>query len=124
MSERSARSNRASVNAWLRERRAADEAAAEAALAAMAASKPDPLRDPPDYVVLRHSHDMPLEYWADRYEGYWYNLDSMPRIIARLEPALAVAEPTGRLEFRDDGAAAEVWEIRLTTPNERREEQV
>lgn len=70
-----------------------------------------------DYVVLRHGPDVPREYWADEIEGRLYDLGEMR---PGFSIGLAVAEPAGRFESREDGAVAEVWEIRLTTPNERR----
>jgi hypothetical protein len=77
-----------------------------------------------DYVVLRHGPDVPDEYRAEHLEGRWYDLAHAPVGPAGFGPhALAVAEPAGRFEVRDDGAVAEVWEIRLTTPNEQRGRQ-
>lgn len=80
----------------------------------------------PDHVVLRHGPDIPEEYWAHHLEGRWYDIGSVPIGRARSgdvppEVGMAVAEPSGRLEVRDDGAVAEVWEIRMTTPNERKQ---
>lgn len=74
-----------------------------------------------DLIVLRHGPDIPEEYWARNLEGNWYDRGVFPpgKYPQAVAP-LAVAEPTGRFELRDDGAVAEVWEIRLTTPNEQR----
>jgi hypothetical protein len=82
----------------------------------------------PDYVVLRHGLDVPEEYRSARHEGLWLDRRDVPvgpsaggdRCAADPAVGQAVAEPTGRFEARDDGAVAEVWEIRLRTPNERR----
>lgn len=79
----------------------------------------------PDHVVLRHGPDIPEEYWARHLEGRWYDISAAPvgktnAAMADPNVGAAIAEPTGRLEVRDDGAVAEVWEIRLATPNERR----
>lgn len=73
-----------------------------------------------DYIVLRHGPDIPDEYRAEHLEGRWYDAVYVPTGPPGLSNADAVAEPTGRFEVRDDGAVAEVWEIRLVTPNERR----
>lgn len=78
----------------------------------------------PDYIVLRHGLDVPDEYRAEHMEGRWYDTEVVPTLPLGKIPALAVAEPTGRFETRDDGAVAEVYEIRLTTPRERREADV
>jgi hypothetical protein len=71
----------------------------------------------PDYIVLRHGLDIPREYWAEHLEGRWYDAGTV--LVGKSKSiGQAVAEPAGRFEVRDDGAVAEVWEIRLTTPNE------
>lgn len=78
----------------------------------------------PDYIVLRHGSDIPDEYRAEHLEGRWYDASAAPVRSPKgevpPEVGMAIAEPTGRLEVRDDGAVAEVWELRLATPNERR----
>ena len=78
----------------------------------------------PDYVVLRHGLDIPEEYWSPRHEGLWLDRrnirQAIPTSFDNVTVSTAIAEPTNRLEIRDDGAVAEVWEIRLTTPNEQR----
>lgn len=74
-----------------------------------------------DHIVLRHGPDVPDEYRAEHLEGRWYDLGTVRVGLQGITPnSLAVAEPTGRFEMRDDGAVAEVYEIRLTTPNEQR----
>ena len=77
------------------------------------------MSDYPDYIVLRHGPDVPERYWSISHEGLWIDRQSVrmgrPGIVGQ-----AVAEPTNRIEVREDGAVAEVWEIRLTTPNEKR----
>jgi hypothetical protein len=71
-------------------------------------------------VVLRHGLDVPDEYRAPHLEGRWVDLDTIPTPLVPAPGALAVAEPTGEFEQRDDGAVAEVYRIRLTTPNEQK----
>jgi len=73
-----------------------------------------------DYIVLRHGPDIPDEYRVERYEGRWYDRAVISTSRISMGPPQAIAEPAGRFEQRDDGAVAEVWEIRLATPNERR----
>lgn len=77
-----------------------------------------------DYVVLRHGPDIPEEYWSPRHEGLWMDRRGIRRAAPTgplaASTGMAIAEPTNRFEIRDDGAVAEVWEIRLATPNERR----
>jgi hypothetical protein len=79
------------------------------------------MTDHPDYVVLRHGLDVPDEYRSERHEGLWLDRRDVPIGPPGAPAGQAVAEPTGRVETREDGAVAEVWEIRLTTPNEQRE---
>lgn len=87
--------------------------------------------DHPDYVVLRHGPDVPDEYRSERREGQWLDRRDVPvrapgprgPNATGITESRAVAEPTGRFETRDDGAVAEVFEIRLMTPNEQRAEQ-
>jgi hypothetical protein len=76
----------------------------------------------PDLIVFRHGPDMPEEYWSPAYEGVWFNRNTVPNLSwldAMTDTGDAYAEPTGRFEVREDGAVAEVWEIRLATPNEK-----
>jgi hypothetical protein len=72
-----------------------------------------------DHIVLRHGPDIPHEHWAQHLEGVWLDVDNRGRVAAIRTPA-AVAEPTLQFEYRDDGAVAQVYEIRLTIPNETR----
>jgi hypothetical protein len=71
-----------------------------------------------DYIVLRHGLDLPDEYRSAPFEGLWIDRSDVAFDRQGTDPA--VAEPAGRFEVRDDGVVAEVWEIRLTTPNEQR----
>jgi hypothetical protein len=64
----------------------------------------------PDYVVLRRSPDLPSTFRVPR-EGWWFDrarmIEAHPEWVGS-----AVAVPTGRFEFREDGAVAEVYEVR------------
>jgi hypothetical protein len=68
-----------------------------------------------DYVVLRGSPDRP-EGWMPRdLDGRWYDLRDFPVLAGggwRPDHGQGKAAfmPTGRFEYRDDGAVAEVWE--------------
>lgn len=77
----------------------------------------------PDYVVVRRGPDMPDEWdMPPGLEGKWLDRATMPPPPARDSMSdfrarggvvtSAAAVPTGRFEVRDDGAVAEVWEIR------------
>lgn len=73
---------------------------------------PSPPSDCPcDYVVIRASQDLPAGFLPPQLEGRWFDLKYMP-IDPTDRPGTAVAIPSGRFEVRDDGAVAEVWEVR------------
>lgn len=86
------------------------------------------MSDEPDYVVVRRGPDMPDEWlMPDGLEGKWFDRSAVPvaapgapRNAERHTTSSAMAaEPTGRFEVRDDGAVAEVWELRpLFLPHE------
>lgn len=65
----------------------------------------------PDYVVIRDAPGA-LRSGAD---GVWFDLATVPRRLSVTVEWTCVtydAVPTGRFEVRDDGAVAEVWEVR------------
>lgn len=71
----------------------------------------------PDHVVLRPAPDLPKGFLPPRKDGLWLDRatlttgpDDGHKTIAQLGGAVAVA--TGRFETREDGAVAEVFEIR------------
>jgi hypothetical protein len=76
----------------------------------------------PDYVVVRRGLDLPAEWSVGDLDGKWFDRSAMPpppppgafdRFRAEGGVASgASAVPTGRFEVRDDGAVAEVWELR------------
>lgn len=75
----------------------------------------------PDYVVLRAGPDLPEGWMPDHLEGRWYDRNKVPFGAPNPDApdappgaskTTAVAEPTGLLEVRDDGAVAEVWHVR------------
>lgn len=69
-----------------------------------------PRLDPePDHAVIRVPADWPAfvrRYW----DGRWIDLARVVPSIERFAGGI-VARPTGRFEFREDGACAEVWEM-------------
>jgi DNA-binding transcriptional regulator PaaX len=67
------------------------------------------MTDLPDFAVIRPAPDLPAGFLPAEWDGRWVNLATM-----RQGPGLgqAVAVPVGRFETRDDGAVAEVWEVR------------
>lgn len=72
----------------------------------------------PDYIVIRRAPDLPVDFNTGGLDGKWFDRSEMP-VGSRPNPFLreedggeGVAVPTGRFEVRDDGAVAEVWEIR------------
>jgi hypothetical protein len=73
----------------------------------------------PDYIVIR-AHPGARIYMPPEVEGRWYDRSefSFPDPERYKPPTTShgVAEPTGRFEVRDDGAVAEVWELRVVTP--------
>lgn len=72
----------------------------------------------PDYVVIRRAPDLPREFQIGDLDGKWFDRSQMPASEPPLPPHLipgpeAIAVPTGRFEFREDGACAEVFEFRV-----------
>lgn len=69
----------------------------------------------PVFVVLRAARGVPPGWMPAHLEGRWYNRADLlkPTLepLGGLPPAAAVAIPTTRLEHRDDGATAQVWEV-------------
>lgn len=63
----------------------------------------------PDYVVVRASPDLPDGFIPPDLDGKWFDRATLPVSFAQ---GTAVAVPSGRFEVRDDGAVAEVWELR------------
>lgn len=69
----------------------------------------------PDYVVIRPAADLPPGAMPECFNGRWYDRarigppspDSAERSMGKF-----TAVPAGRFEVRDDGAVAEVWEVR------------
>jgi len=66
----------------------------------------------PDYVVIRLAPGMDPHQCPPGMDGRWYDLATV-RLGAESAVPAATATPTGRFEFREDGAVAEVWELKL-----------
>jgi hypothetical protein len=69
------------------------------------------MTDLPNYIVIRPAPDLPPGFLPSQLDGRWYDGNAIPH-GARLQVGGAVAVPTGRFEVRDDGAVAEVYEVR------------
>lgn len=69
--------------------------------------------DIPDFAVLRPAAGV-SSGWLGDFHGRWYDLRDVPfrHFDATPTPGQAVATPTDRLEVREDGAVAQVWEVR------------
>lgn len=67
----------------------------------------------PDYIVLRPEPGLKVSKY---YDGYWYDKSQIPVRLNTLDTLHYTAQPTGKFEVRDDGAIAEIWEVKI--PNE------
>lgn len=89
----------------------------------LAQSALDGMSPPSEYIVFRRTPprqfgdaDWPNE---DRWEGWWYRRVDVEGPAAPIPPGTAgvweyaTATASGRFERRDDGALAEVYEVRL-----------
>ncbi len=72
---------------------------------------PSIVTDSPEYAVIRVHPDMPLP-WPPNLDGWWYDMDRVPQGYGPADGGAWVAVPTDRFETREDGAVAQVWEIR------------
>lgn len=63
----------------------------------------------PDYVVVRPAPDLPAGFLPPDMDGKWYDRATLPDGAAM---GTAVAVASGRFEYREDGAVAEVFEVR------------
>lgn len=71
----------------------------------------------PDYVVIRPAADLPDGFLPDEMNGKWLDRSQLPTEpgdghAAPAGPGGATAVATGRFETREDGAVAEVFEVR------------
>ena len=66
------------------------------------------------YIVIRSGPDLPNGFLPEKWEGRWERVvDLDPAGVNSVRFGEATARPTGRYETGDDGAVAEVWEVRL-----------
>lgn len=74
---------------------------------------PSELLPEPVFVVLRAAPGVPFGWMAADLEGRWcYRKDLLTLRGPVIQPVPhAVAIPTDRLEHREDGATAQVWEV-------------
>lgn len=76
------------------------------------------MSDEPDYVVIRPGPGLPEGFVPARWDGRWLDRSQLQPLPGEHGDAAAagfgeaVAVPTGRFEYRDDGAVAEVYEVR------------
>jgi hypothetical protein len=72
----------------------------------------------PDYVVIRPAPGLPDGFLPPHWDGRGIDRATVPQVYtppgAHMTSATAV--PTGRFEVRDDGAVAEVFEVRGASP--------
>lgn len=75
------------------------------------------LRAIPDqtgWIVLRPAEDLPEDFLPPRMDGEWIERSGIyrgPEIRLAGTTATATARPCGRIELREDGAVAEVYEV-------------
>ena len=68
----------------------------------------------PDYVVIRPGAGLPEGFLPEDMDGRWIDRSTLPLPVPGAPDVVgAVAVPTGRFEQRDDGAVAEVFEVRV-----------
>lgn len=72
----------------------------------------------PDYVVIRPGPGLPDGFLPPHYDGRWIDMTHVPKgppagTGTAMGLGEAVAVPTGQFEVRDDGAIAEIYEVRV-----------
>lgn len=65
-----------------------------------------------DYIVVRPAPDLPPSFLPPGLDGKWVDRTMLPEDASPYRWGDAVAVATGRFEARDDGAVAEVFEVR------------
>lgn len=69
------------------------------------------------YIVIRRAPDLPEEFDIGDLEGKWFDGAKLKPLasvyVSTLLPFEGVAVATGRIERREDGEHAEVYEVRL-----------
>jgi hypothetical protein len=65
----------------------------------------------PDYVVIRVATALRGTVPPDL-DGKWFDLSTMRQAPDSIGAGTHTAVPAGRFEVREDGAVAEVWELR------------
>jgi hypothetical protein len=63
-------------------------------------------------IVVRPAPDLPPGFLPADLDGKWFDVSLMPEGIESFSYGDAVAVPSGRFETREDGAVAEVYEVR------------
>lgn len=73
------------------------------------------MSDEPDLIVVRAHPDLPDGFLPPSVEGRWYDRARLPKALSEAEAYAfggAVAVVTDQFEVRDDGAVAQVFEVR------------
>jgi hypothetical protein len=65
-----------------------------------------------DLVVIRAAADLPAGFLPSQMEGRWYDVTGWRPCRGPIGIGSAVAVPLGRFEVSEDGAVAEVYEVR------------
>lgn len=67
----------------------------------------------PPFIVWRAAHGVPPGWMPRGMEGRWDHRPLPPDVLMqrRAEDVHAIAVRTSRVEHREDGASAEVWEV-------------
>lgn len=68
--------------------------------------------DGPDFVVIRPAPGLPPGFFPPELDGKWFDRESFPTRVGPPVEHAVTPVPTGRFEYRDDGAVAEVYEVR------------
>lgn len=66
----------------------------------------------PDYLVIRAAPDLPPGFLSPSLDGKWIDRSQLPEDGWPYRWGDAVAVASGRFEAREDGAVAEVFEVR------------
>lgn len=67
------------------------------------------------YIVIRKGPNVPEDFNIGDLEGKWFDKDNLPFLgYVRDEHGSFTAKPNGKIEKREDGAIAAVYEVQPT----------